>query len=124
MKPVPNVTRLADLTTTIIICWTLERSRLAGNAWQTANRSAALIQLPSSKFRRNRLRVLVGGKTLLGAIVMGDQTLSQAVHRLIAQQVDIAPVRQKLLHPDMPLADIIADFYTQWKEQNDQTQQP
>ena len=127
-KPVPfNVTRLANLTTTII-----------GNVGQGSDPDLLGIargdsetwrQLPDSiaaqaNFDVHRLRVLVGQKTLLGAIVMGDQTLSQAVHQLIAQQADISSIRGELLHPRTPLADIIADFYIRWKNNHEQTPQP
>jgi NAD(P)H-nitrite reductase large subunit len=126
-KPVPfNVTRLANLTTTIIGSVghgsdpdLLGIARGDSETWRQLPDAIAA----QANFDVNRLRVLVGQKTLLGAIIMGDQTLSQAVHRLIAGQADITAVREKLLHPDAPLADVLAEFYTRWKSQHDQTQQ-
>jgi NAD(P)H-nitrite reductase large subunit len=68
-----------------------------------------------SDFDVNRIRVLVGEKTLLGAIIMGDQTLSAPIHRLVAEQVDISSIRSHLLQPDIPVGDVIAGF---WKQLN------
>ena len=57
---------------------------------------------------------MLGAETILGAIVMGDQTLSHALQSLVAQQVNIAAIRPKILAPEAPLADLIAEFWTQW----------
>ncbi len=115
-KPVAmNVTRLANLTTTIIGgVGRGEDSDLLGIA---RGDSETWRRLPDaiaaqSDFDVNRLRVLVGKNTLLGAIIMGDQTLSQPLHRLILHQADISPVRNQLLQPNAPLADILADFWS------------
>lgn len=115
-KPVAmNVTRLANLTTTIIgAVGRGEDSDLLGIA---RGDSETWRRLPDaiaaqSDFDVNRLRVLVGKNTLLGAIIMGDQTLSQPLHRLILHQADISPVRNQLLQPNAPLADILADFWS------------
>lgn len=122
-----NVTRLANLTTTII-----------GAVGQGADPDLIGIargdsetwrQLPDaiaaqSDFDVNRLRLLVGNTTLLGAILLGDQTLSQALQQLVAQRVDITSVRDQLLKPKAPLAEIIANFYVQWKRENALARQP
>ncbi len=129
-KIVPfNVTRLASLTTTIIgMVGQGNDPDLAGIA---RGDSETWRQLPDaiaaqSDFNINRLRVLVGQKTLLGALVMGDQTLSRPLQHIIANRLDISEVRDQLLRPGAPLADIIADFWTQWKRKNAPTpaQQP
>ncbi len=118
-KPVAmNVTRLANLTTTIIgAVGRGDDSDLLGIA---RGDSETWRRLPDaiaaqSDFDVNRLRVLVGGRTLLGAIVMGDQTLSQPLHHLILNQVDISSIRARLLQPDAPLADILADLWSKHK---------
>jgi len=74
-----NVTRLAGLTTTII--GTVGRGRdddLVGIARGDSETWRALPDaiVAQTGFDVNRLRLLVGEKTLLGAIVMGDQKLS------------------------------------------------
>lgn len=121
IKSVPlNVTRLAGLTTTII-----------GTVGQGADESLAGIargdsetwrKLPDSvtaetRFEVNRLRLLVGEKRLVGAIVMGDQTLSIPLQTLIDQQVDITPIRDQLLQSDQP-GDVVASFWVKWRAQH------
>ena len=116
LKVVPfNVTRLAGLTTTII--GTVGRGDDKDLPGIARGDSETWRELPDAiaaqvGFDVNRLRILVGDKTLLGAIVMGDQTLSRPIHHLIADQVDITPIRDQLLQPGAPLADILADFWT------------
>jgi NAD(P)H-nitrite reductase large subunit len=116
LKVVPfNVTRLAGLTTTIV--GTVGRGSDQDLAGIARGDSETWRELPDAiaaqvGFQVNRLRVLVGEKTLIGAIVMGDQTLSRPIHRLIADRVDITPIRDQLLQPGAPLADILADFWT------------
>ena len=116
LKVVPfNVTRLAGLTTTII--GTVGRGNDQDLAGIARGDSETWRELPDAiaaqvGFQVNRLRVLVGEKTLIGAIVMGDQTLSRPIHRFIADRVDITPIRDQLLQPGAPLADILADFWT------------
>lgn len=114
-KPIPfNVTRLANLTTTII--GTVGRGKDPDLVGIARGDSETWRQLPDaiaaqSDFDVNRLRILVGQKRLLGAILMGDQTLSRALHFLILHQIDITPIRTLLLKPGAPLADILADFW-------------
>ncbi len=71
-------------------------------------------QMLHKDFDVNRLRVMLGEKTILGVIVMGDQTLSHPLHSLVAQRVDITSIRARLLEPEAPLADLIAEYWTQW----------
>jgi NAD(P)H-nitrite reductase large subunit len=117
-KPVAfNVTRLAGLTTTIIgKVGQGKDDDLIGIA---RGDSETWRQLPDSiaaqqDFDVNRLRLMLSESTILGAIVMGDQTLSHALQSLVNQRVDITPIRSKLLEPEAPLADLIAEFWTQW----------
>ena len=118
-KSVPlNVTRLAGLTTTII-----------GTVGQGADPSLLGIargdsetwrQLPDSvaaanTFDVNRLRLMVGEKHLLGAILMGDQKLSKPLQELIGSRADITPIRDALLSKPKGLGDTIAAFWAEWK---------
>jgi NAD(P)H-nitrite reductase large subunit len=50
-----------------------------------------------SGFDVNRLRLVVGENTLLGALLIGDQTLSLPLQRLVTDQVDISSIRPDLL---------------------------
>jgi hypothetical protein len=74
-------------------------------------------QLPDSiaaqaGFDVNRLRVLVGQRSLIGAMLIGDQTLSLPLQHLVTRQVDISPIRDSLLLPNAPIADLLADFWS------------
>lgn len=116
VKVVPfNVTRLAGLTTTII--GTVGRGQdedLIGIARGDSEtwRSLPDAIVAQTGFEVNRLRLLVGEKTLLGAIVMGDQKLSFPLEKIISNHADISIIRDKLLQPNAPIADIIADYWT------------
>jgi NAD(P)H-nitrite reductase large subunit len=113
-----NVTRLADLTTTIIgMVGSGEDEDVVGIV---RGDSETWRQLPDAiaaqaNFDVNRLRVLVGQNTLLGGLVMGDQTMSRPLQYLVSEKADITPIRGQLLQPGVPLADILADFWALWK---------
>lgn len=109
-----NVTRLAGLTTTII--GTVGRGRDHDLVGIARGDSETWRQLPEcivaqTGFEVNRLRLLVGEKTLLGAIVMGDQKLSLPLEKIISHKVDISPIREKLLMPNAKIGDILAEFW-------------
>ncbi|MDQ2693028.1 MAG: FAD-dependent oxidoreductase [Chloroflexota bacterium] len=113
--PAFNVTRLAGLTTTII--GTVGRGRDSDLTGIARGDSETWRQLPDAivaqtGFDVNRLRLLVGEKTLLGAIVMGDQKLSFPLQKIISSRVDISPIRERLLAPDAKIGDIVAEFWT------------
>lgn len=109
-----NVTRLAGLTTTIIGAVGTGRDEdLLGIA---RGDSETWRELPDaiaaqSNFEVNRLRVLVGAESLVGAVVMGDQKLSRPLQRLITRQTPLNGLREALLQPGAPLADLLADFW-------------
>ena len=119
-KPVPfNVTRLAGLTTTLI--GTVGRGRDADLLGIARGDSETWRQLPDAlvvqdDFDVNRIRVLVGERTLVGAVVMGDQTLSRPLHHLVSHQADVTPIRERLLQPGARLGDLIAGFWAEWRE--------
>ena len=113
-----NVTRLADLTTTIIgMVGRGDDEDVVGIA---RGDSETWRQLPDAiaaqaDFKVNRLRVLVGQNTLLGGLVMGDQTLSRPLQHLVVDKADITPIRWQLLQPGAPLGGILADYWALWK---------
>jgi NADPH-dependent 2,4-dienoyl-CoA reductase/sulfur reductase-like enzyme len=119
IKRIPfNVTRLAGLTTTII--GTVGRGNdedLVGIARGDSETWRALPDaiVAQKGFDINRLRLLVGEKTLIGAVVMGDQKLSFPLEKIISNHTDISTIRDKLLQSDAPLGDIIADYWTTWR---------
>jgi NAD(P)H-nitrite reductase large subunit len=122
-KGVPfNVTRLAGLTTTII-----------GQVGSGADKDLVGIargdsetwrQLPDAiacqqSFDINHLRLQIGSQRILGAIVMGDQTLSQPLRHLISRKADISSLKDQLLVPQAPIADLIAGFWTEWRKEHE-----
>jgi NAD(P)H-nitrite reductase large subunit len=113
-KPVPyNITRLAGLPVTIIgTVGHGEDMDLPGIArgdsetWRFQREAVPTF----TQYEVNRLRVMVGARTLLGAVVFGSQEPTELLKRLIGEQVDITPIRQQLLEPNAPIAAILADF--------------
>jgi NADPH-dependent 2,4-dienoyl-CoA reductase/sulfur reductase-like enzyme len=119
-KPVAfNVTRLAGLTTTIIGSVghgqdddLLGIARGDSETW----RKLPDVITAQNDFEVNRLRLMVGKRTLRGAIVMGDQTISRPLQKLISERADISAIREQLMVPGAPLADLVVTFYTKWDE--------
>ena len=64
------------------------------------------------------MRLLVGEKTLLGAIVMGDQKLSFPLEKMITGNVDISSIRERLLAPNARIGDVIAEFWAGAENRN------
>ena len=117
-----NVTRLAGLVTTII-----------GQVGKNAPRTAAVnndLDLPgimrgdSETWRilpdgevaqtyqgDNRLRLYIQHNLIRGALVMGDQTLSYPLQRLIREEIDINEIHHQLLQPGATLHAIISQFW-------------
>ncbi len=124
-KGVPfNVTRLAGLTTTII--GTVGRGADADLVGIARGDSETWRQLPDAiaaqaNFDVNHLRIMVGKDHLIGALVMGDQTLSQPLRRLIEQKAVIRPIREDLLQAKENLGTLIADFWCHWRQQHGTT---
>lgn len=113
-----NVTRLAGLTTTIIGELgqgegedMFEIVRGESETWHEIPEAIAC----QSNFNVNRLRLMVGEKTLLGALVMGDQTLSEYLQEIITNQIDISSIRNQLIHPSAALGDVIKKFTIQYR---------
>lgn len=115
-----NVTRLAGLTTTIIgAVGNGQDDDLVGIA---RGDSETWRQLPAAiaaqkSFDVNRMRVMVGSQFLIGAIVMGDQTLSLPLQHLIAEKADITTIRDNLLNPQANLSETLLDFWTSWRNE-------
>lgn len=113
-----NVTRLAGLTTTIIGQvgtggreGELQIARGDSESWQTVPDAIAA----QDGFDVNHIRLMVGQNTLLGALIMGDQTLSRPVYKLVSEQMDITPIRAALLAPDARPAEVLARFWAHLK---------
>jgi NAD(P)H-nitrite reductase large subunit len=119
IKPVStNVTRVAGLTTTIIGNVGMEagpdEAQVAiarGDSETWRNVPDAIIA--QSGFDVNHLRVMVTGRNIVGAILMGDQKLSTALQTIVRERIDISPIREQLLAPNAPIADLLAGFWSQ-----------
>jgi NAD(P)H-nitrite reductase large subunit len=115
-KPIAfNVTRLSGLTTTIIGAVgggndpdLLSIARGDSETWREMP-DAIMAQ---NSFEVNRLRLMIGEKHILGAIVMGDQTLSTALQFIVREKIDISAIRADLMLPNARIADILADFWS------------
>jgi NADPH-dependent 2,4-dienoyl-CoA reductase/sulfur reductase-like enzyme len=120
-SPPFNVTRLAGLTTTII--GAVGRGHDEDIVGIARGDSETWRDLPDaivaqSGFDINHMRLLIGEKTLIGAVLMGDQTLSFPLEKMIAGSADISSIREKLMMPEAPIADLIADFWVTWRKQS------
>jgi NAD(P)H-nitrite reductase large subunit len=97
-----NVTRIGGITTTLIGAVgsgqpdddLMTISRGDSQAWRQRADAFAV----ESDVGESRVRVLVGAERLVGAVVMGDQTLSRSLQLLIRQRADIRGIRDSLLH--------------------------
>lgn len=118
-KPIAfNVTRLANLTTTII--GTVGRGSDKDAPGIVRGDSETWRQLPDTiaaqgDFDVNRLRILVGDHTLVGAVVMGDQTLSRPLQHLITHHVDVSSIREKLFDGHSSTAEVLAGFWAEYR---------
>jgi NAD(P)H-nitrite reductase large subunit len=122
LKSVPcNITRLAGLTTTIIGAVGTGRdadvvgiARGDSESWRELV-NAKVVQTASDV---NRVRLLVGERTLVGAVVMGDQSLSLPLEKMVAGEVDISSIRPQLLAGGAATAGVISGFWANWRKQH------
>ncbi len=112
-----NVTRLAGLTTTIIGAVghghdedILGIARGDSETW----RELPDASVAQGGFDMNHVRILVGEKTLIGAVVMGDQTLSTPLQKIISDKMDISCIHDKLLARNARVADVIVEYWSKY----------
>jgi len=60
----------------------------------------------------NRLRLMVGERTLLGGIVLGDQKPSIPLQEMVERQIDITPIRPRLMEAGSALGQLLMDYWT------------
>jgi hypothetical protein len=60
----------------------------------------------------NHVRLMLGERTLLGALIMGEQKLSLPLEEMIFAQVDITSIRAQLLQPGAPLGHLVMDYWS------------
>lgn len=121
-----NVTRLAGLVTTII--------GRVGNSAHGAGRPKGdadvqgIMRGDSEVWRLqpdavaaqsydgdNRLRIYIHSNRLVGAVIMGDQSLSLPIQRMIQDEIDIGPIADQILLPGADLQTLLTHF---WKLQS------
>jgi len=59
----------------------------------------------------NLVRLLIGNRTLKGAVVMGEQILSQPLQDLIGEKVDISSIRPQLLPAGRGVGQLLMEFW-------------
>jgi NAD(P)H-nitrite reductase large subunit len=111
-----NVTQLAGLKVTIIGAVGDGRTddlvaiaRGDSEAWRLLPEAWVLSQRDDV----NRVRLLVGERTIVGALVMGDQTWSRPLHRLVSEQIDISEIRPALVRGGPDAMHLLAQFCQQ-----------
>jgi NAD(P)H-nitrite reductase large subunit len=114
-----NVTMLTGLKVTII--------GSVGNGQKDPDR-VAIVRGDSESWRAacrswvaddhdevNRVRLFVSDRAIVGALVMGDQTWSRPLQRLIAAQADISTIRQHLVQDGVNALEHLGAFYRRWR---------
>jgi nitrite reductase (NADH) large subunit len=109
-----NVLRLGGLMTTII--GAVGTGRDDGPVSVTRGSSETWIGLPNTLAVAdgggvNHVRLLIGERTLLGAVVIGEQTVSLPLQELVSNQVDVSPIREQLLKSGASLGQVLMDFW-------------
>ena len=64
----------------------------------------------------NRIRLVVGERTIAGALVMGNQSWARPLQRLITAKVDITPIRPALVGGGPEALKKLAEFYHHWEK--------
>jgi NAD(P)H-nitrite reductase large subunit len=110
-----NVLRLAGIMVSII--GSVGRGRDEDLVSVARGSSETWSQLPNSLSTEhgdelNHLRLMVGERTLLGGLVLGDQKLSIPLQDMINNQTDITPIRDRLIQTSPDLGQVIMDFWT------------
>ena len=104
-RPAPfNVTKIGGITTTLIGAVgtggregdLVTLSRGDSESWREQLDAFAVVADSGA----NHIRLVVGEDRIVGAVVMGDQTLSRPLQRLVRDKVDIRAIRDRLIeHP-------------------------
>jgi NADPH-dependent 2,4-dienoyl-CoA reductase/sulfur reductase-like enzyme len=119
IKGIPfNVTMLTNLRVTIIGAVGSSKSddpititRGESEAWRVLRRSWTI----SGHDEVNRVRLVIGERTLEGAVVMGDQSWSRPLQRLICERADISSIRTALIGGGIAAMAELASFYERWE---------
>jgi NAD(P)H-nitrite reductase large subunit len=116
-----NVTRLAGLKTTIIgtVGSGGRDADLEGlqrgdsQTWSEIGDAVAI----ETQTRGARVRLAVGERTLAGAVVMGDQSLSFPLQDLIEARADVGSITANLKAAGAAISELVEVCWREWKEQ-------
>jgi NAD(P)H-nitrite reductase large subunit len=114
-KAIINVLRMSGIMVSIIGAVgggtdadLVEVARGSSESWLQLPNTVAL----TSGGEVNHVRLMIGERTITGALVMGDQKLSSPLREMIGEQVDITPIRPLLLQPkSASLGDILMGYW-------------
>ncbi len=113
-----NVTLLAGIPTTLIGALgsandadLVAIARGDSETWRTAAPAWVVVE----RHLVNRVRLMLGERTIRGALLMGDQSLAYPLQRLIAGRADITPLRDALLADGAAIVPLISSFYHEWE---------
>jgi len=120
LKDVPfNVTQLTGLKVTIIGAVgggknedLVAISRGESESWRHSHQSWVVTECHDV----NRVRLLVGERQVVGALVMGDQAWSRPLQRLVSTEADITPIRPTLVAGGHRALEELATFYQHWAD--------
>jgi NAD(P)H-nitrite reductase large subunit len=115
-----NITRLAGHRTTIV--GTVgngedkDLEALARGDSQTWSElgPATLVQAMT---QGARLRLELGARTIVGAVVMGDQSLSLPLQELVGARADVSALAATLRERQSAAADVVGRFWEDWRAQ-------
>ncbi len=112
-----NITRLAGHKTTII--GTVGNGEDAdlqalargdSQSWSELGPAA----LVAARSRDARIRLELGERALLGAVVMGDQAVSFPLQELVEAGADVSAIAERLREREAPVAEIVTAFWQDW----------
>lgn len=112
-RPPMNVTRVGGITVTIIgaVGAADDPDLLTLTRGQSERWAADPEAWSVGGARQNdRLRVVVSGRAIVGAVVMGDQELSRPLAHLIGEEVDISALRPALEQSPEAAMDLLLEF--------------
>ncbi len=91
----------------------LEISRGSSQVW-TAHPTASYLRIGRAK-GNDSIRLVIRDNVLVGALVLGDQSLVTPLLELIGAGVDVSPILPQLQDAQRPLADVLKPFWEAWK---------
>ena len=90
-------------------------SRGDSQSWSELGPSA----LVETRTRDASVRLELGERTILGAVVMGDQALSVPLQDLVGARADVSAITMSLQERAAAVADIVTGFWQDWTARHD-----